>query len=487
MNATVAAMAELCCERNETMRACRSCGGQTLDLFLSQQAEKALRNGTIVPARDPGDFLETAARFTAERLGERAGEEVKKALGLKALCSADHLGALFCSQSFQGDLLFAELLQKLHTKTRYVPVFCGGQVELENSTYARGISAYQSGDEKQLFPIFPAKHSVQMASCSDAIGPDMLARFRKMAAEKTDNPVLLGALEQLGPGLYGNEELQSYARFSDQVTLAGEKLSHELFEGESGPVFVYLEAEELVRPLLIEELRDEASLISRMLDEAELREKLTRTKTPDGASLSDLLFKGADEKGRKIALTLTPDGDLSGTDWHHERVTYSCRRSVLLPLLEERKVLPGVFTNALITFFERGLTWFGGPFQSVYLPGWQRSFVQFLRECGMDETAELFGAYDCSGYISGPMFALFRGRDFAATAGPVEFFLTRPPYERIRSLIQETTLWDAHIIGLSEMYFDLVLRNEREENWYRLIAEELYRWDPKYMLELSSF
>ena len=33
------------------------------------------------------------------------------------------------------------------------------------------------------------------------------------------------------------------------------------------------------------------------------------------------------------------------------------------------------------------------------------------------------------------------------------------------------------------MYFDLVLRNEREENWYRLIAEDLYSDFPANRIE----
>ena len=45
----------------------------------------------------------------------------------------------------------------------------------------------------------------------------------------------------------------------------------------------------------------------------------------------------------------------------------------------------------------------------------------------------------------------------------------------IRRLISATGLWNAHLVGLAEMYYDLFHKNEREENWYRTIGESLYR------------
>ena len=484
MNDKTAAMAELCCSRNGTMRACRACRDETLDIFLSRQAEKVRRNQSVPHLKRAEDFFESAGSAVRERLGEEAAREVEKALRCGALGTADHHGALFCSQSFQGDILFSELLKKLGSPTNYVPLLSFGQVELENATYARGISTYMSGEEKQLFPIFPGKHSVQMASCSSKIDHDMMSRFVKAAEKKTDDPCLLSILKCLSSEIYESDDVQRFDRFADQVTRIGAMLSGRLFEGGDGPVFVYLEAEELIRPLLIRELKDPFSLISRLLDDEGTRRKLASSRTADGHCLGEQLFKGADEKGRKIPLALTAEGTLTGSDWHHETVTFSLDRDSLTSLLEERKLFPGVFLAALLLFFERGLTWLGGPFQSGYLPIWQQGFVQLLMDLNWKEEADRIAAYDCTGYISGPMFALFKGPDFAATAGPVEFIAARPSYERIRALLKETTLWDAHVIGLSEMYFDLVLRNEREEDWYRILAEDLYQWDQKYMLEI---
>ena len=478
----VSSMAALCASRNATVQKCFENASVTLDAFYDREAEKVRRNRAVKPLKDPEDFIRRAGSFAAERLGDKAGEDVMRAAGSGAICTADHHGSLFSSQTFQGDLLFAEVLRKLDAETRYVPIFSAGQVELENSTYARGISAYTSPLKKQLFPFFAAKNSVQLASHAKGITPEMIARFRKQTLVKADNEPLKAALSDICQ-IYESAKVQAYSRFPDQATAAGVLLGKKLFEDGGGPLFAYLEIEDVVRPLLVEELSDPASYLSRMLDDPAARKKLSEITGPDGTSLAGLLFKGADEKGRKIALSLTEDGQLSGKDWRGQTVSYGTDRRELLPLLEAEKVFPGVFTIAFLLAFERGLTWFGGMFQSVYLPAWQEALALFFETSGLPEEADLFRSYACDAYICGPMFALYGGDGFATAAGPVEFFISKPAYEQVREMIRPLGLWDAHLIGLTEMYFDLVLRDEREPDWFRVTAEELYR---RYVEETNS-
>ena len=115
----------------------------------------------------------------------------------------------------------------------------------------------------------------------------------------------------------------------------------------------------------------------------------------------------------------------------------------------------------------------GGAFQAIYLPMWQEKFVDILRKAGINKEAEIINDYDCTGYLCGPMYALYGDDDFLTTAGPLEFWIRRPQYEKVRTNMLRTRLWDAHLIGLSEMYFDLTGSKEREEGWYRKIAEDL--------------
>ncbi len=478
MTNDIGRMAELCRQRCRTVAACYAFGQMDLYSFVRMQAQKVKRNRQAGCLRDPSDFEASAAEHFRKLLGDEAASELREALKEKVICTADHHGSLYCSQFFQGDILFALIMEELGSRDAVVPVLAAGQVELETSTYSRGVCAYSSGDRKLLLPLFPAKYSVQLASYAASVSPDMISRFRRRFVDDGEDRRLRQVLDEILRDLYEPEEITKAGCFPDQTTLIGARLMDRVFPGEA-PSFAYLEMETVVQPLLLAELGDEDSLLARLLYDGKMREKLIRTKLPDGSSPGDLLFRAADEKGRKIMLSLTEDGFLRGLDWRKEAVRYPSGPAELSSLIREKKVFPGVFTEALLLFFERGITWMGGMFQASYLPLWQTALAGVLENSSCAPQAEQIRAYDCTGYVCGPMFALYRGGGFATTAGPAEFWRDPVPFERIRKLVRETSLWDAHMIGLSEMYFDLTVSREREPDWYRRIAEDNYRTYPE--------
>ena len=478
-------MAWLCRQRSETVMASYAFGQMDLDAFVGLQAQKVRHNTKVGSLRNASDYETSVKALARKLLGEEVSSGLEETLKMKVICTADHLGSLYCSQFLQGDLLFALVLEKLGIRNPYVPVLAAGQVELENSTYARGICAYSSGDKKLFLPLFPAKHSVQLASHAAPVTKDMTDRFRKRFVDAGEDPRLGQVLREICRDLYDPEEVRNAGSFSDQTTLIGKRLMDCLFAGES-PSFAHLEMERAVLPLLLTELTDEESLLHRLLYDENVRGELIRKKLPDTLSLADLMFRAVDEKGRKIMLSLTEDGHLTGRNWRKEPVCYETEPDRLSALLREKTVIPGVFTETLLLFFERGITWIGGMFQSSYLPLWQAALTEVLEGVGLASQAELIRGYDCSGYICGPMLMLYRGDGFATTAGPAELWKSSLSFERIRRLARKTSLWDGHIIGLSEMYFDLVLRDERETDWYKKIAEDLFRAYPENVVTDGS-
>ena len=150
-------MAQLCRQRNETVLASYAFGRMDLDAFSLLQARKVKYNLQIGSLLDSTDAEESAAALARKLLGEAEAFALREAMKKKVICSADHHGSLYCSQFFQGDILFALILEKLGCGNTCVPVLAAGQVELENSTYARGICAYSSGENKLFLPLFPAK------------------------------------------------------------------------------------------------------------------------------------------------------------------------------------------------------------------------------------------------------------------------------------------------------------------------------------------
>lgn len=474
-------LADLCAERNFTVRACRESGDMTLDAFLALQAEKVRRNRRIPPLLDPSDLILVASDLAGRRLGPAFAEGVREALGFGVLCTADHHGGIYCSQTFQGDLSYAALLKKLGCAGRTVPIVGAAQVELSNVAFARGICIYTDPGEKQFLPIFRRKLRNRMTSQAPPIDREMTAEFRKSLRTVSD-PHMRSTLEELLGTVYESDAVLAADSFSAQTTLIGAALSEHLFSDADTPLLVYLEAEELALPLLLRELREGTSLFARLLGDAQFRKALCAVRTEEGVPLAGHLFGCADEKGRKVFLLLGEDGTLTGTTLDGGTLCFPADFDSLIGLLESRTLFPGLYALALLLAFERGFTWMGGTFQSLYLPEWLRLTVRLLESLGLSDEADRIRPYDGSGYLCGLMYALFRGDGFAAPAGPAEMWMIRPPFRTVCERMARTSLWDAHLIGLSEMIPDLISRDERPDGWYRSVAEQLYPLFPENCL-----
>ena len=475
-------LAEKCSERNAVVRACREEGEMTLDAFLSFQAEKVSRNQRIRPLCDPADFITVASHMAEKRIGSEAADEVRSALRLGVICTADHHGGIFCPQTFQGDLLYGFLLQKLGYTGRHIPIFGAAQVELSNATYARGICLSSDRDEKQLLPLFRRKYRNMMTFCVPPVSQEMIDEFRRDCLRRVADLRMKDALESILDTVYESDDVLSAGSFSAQTTRIGVHLSEHMFSGESTPAFTYLEAEEAVLPLFVKELRDGSSLLTQLLSQPAARKELCALHAADGVPLAGNLFGCADGKGRKVFLLLEEDGMLAGKTLDGEILRYPADPSTLADLLESRRLFPGLYALALLLAFERGITWMGGMFQSLYLPEWQRCTVRMLEALGFAAEADCIRPYDGSGYLCGPVFALFCGDGFAAPAGPAEIWMIHPELSGIRKKMAETCLWNAHVMGLSEMVPDLFSASERADGWYRSIAEGVYRAFPGNML-----
>ena len=210
-------LADLCAERNFTVRACRETGDMTLDAFLALQAEKVRRNRRIPPLCDPADLIAAASGLAGRRLGPAFAEGVREALGFGVLCTADHHGGIYCAQTFQGDLFYAALLRKLGYTGRTVPILGAAQVELSSSTFARGICIATDPEEVQLLPLFRRKYRNRMTSQVPPVDRDMIVEFRK-SLRTVMRPEMRSALEELIGTVYESDAVLAAESFSAQTT-----------------------------------------------------------------------------------------------------------------------------------------------------------------------------------------------------------------------------------------------------------------------------
>lgn len=447
-----------CAQKNETIKN-RSQSSVSMRQYLAFEKARCESNSIGDSMNADIDFINISDSYVKKLLGQEAANAVSKALSKGAIATADHHGALYCAQSFQGDILFSELIKSMGYDGAYIPIFSTGIVELENSAYARGICVYTDAKSKQFFPFFPAKDSVRLA-CA-AIGIDSVLVDRAVnRIQKETSGEQRDVLVDLCNDIYRSEDIASCTSFSWQTTKAGVALCRKLF-GENGPFFVYIQLEDIVKELLKKELEDADSLVSHILFDERVVDNL--------GELAEHLFIAVDEKGRKISLTLSA-GVLTGKDWHKEQVEYEATWDNILALLEEGVLWPDTLLSVAVLFFERRITWYGGIFQSVYLPKWQQMLCDVLDKAGYQDESKTISKLDCGGYISGPAFAMYKKNDFAVCAGPVECLLTHTNYEQLTASLDNLNMYEAHIRGLCEIYFDLVYRNEREEDWYEKIG-----------------
>ena len=460
-----------CSRRNDTVKNYIS-SDKSLRQHLADIKAVTEKNSAVSYPKDMSDVLNAAYSYTEDLFGKEPAEKVREALEYKVINTADHHGGFYSAQAFQGDLFFTQLLKMMGYKGEYYPLFSFSHVELENSTYARGISCYGSADGRQLLPLHRAKAGNQMVAVAGGYDREMLKRMKEridtirppFTAEHKDK------LNDIIDRIYGDENILRRERYADQLSLIGEKISAECFK-DAAHKHIYIEAEEIIRPLMIKDLNDENSMLWHMFYAPKVREGLNEEKAEEGVPLAGMLLRGVDAKGRRIH-TLVKDGDkIEGMDHAGRLLDYPMDPGQICGLLNDRKLIPSGLAAAVVLAFERGYTWAGGYFQALYLPKWVEQCERIFRNAGLDTFADTVAAYDGSSFISGPVYALNETEDHAAVpAGPLEFMLRKPELNRMDELL-ETSMADSMKMGIFEMYIDLVPARAKDEGWYREAAE----------------
>lgn len=460
-------------QRNATVRrAIREYGELSLQDFLVLQRGRLEANAERTPMQPKEDFLQICADYVKARLGAAMAERARRALEQGALHTADHLGGLYSPQSFQGDLLFGRLLG-----ADCVPCFAAGSVTLHSGTYARGIQYFSNARGGGRHPIFNGKQAKCAASLVDAFAESAVIRARNKTAN-IEEPGARDAVRRVLEEIYLQEDVLGQERFADQVTLLGAALSRRLGGCFEEKPLIYFESEEVSRELLLLDLENPDSLVSAMLFDPAVRRELEASEEP----LSSILFRGSDGEGHMFPLRLGVDGQLRGRTNRGEEVCLPADRASLKEALVRRQVFVTGYLRTLMLAFARGFTWYGGIFQSDYLPRWQQATKEALDRAGRSRLCEEVAGWRTDGYISGPIFALHavEGGEApsdgeaasikAVHAGPLEWAMHPPGNEKVDWLLAHTTVAEAHRMGLFEIYFDLFAPGERARDWYETIA-----------------
>ncbi|MCR5279982.1 MAG: hypothetical protein K6E19_11130 [Lachnospiraceae bacterium] len=472
---------EDCCRRNKTVDRFGH-SDKTLADHLSYLSSIAERNRSFGSNKSADDVYAFAHEHVERLFDKETADSVTEALKHNIITTADHHGGIFSAQAFQGDLLYGELLKRMGYKGRYTPVFSFSIVELENSTYARGLCAYTNPCKRVQLPIQPKKDLNRMVAVTKGFNPEMVERAKLLLKDpamgfKEEASELADILDKF----YSDTEIVGLERYSDQISLIAKRMSEYYFADDDSRRLVYIEAEEITRKLLIKDLKDETSIARHIFFDPKLRKAINEVRTEEGLPLSALLLRGVDEKGRRVHTELQPDGKLLGAGLNGFKRDYPTDIDSLIGLIEARELLPNGFLDAVLLFFERGITWLGGYFQAIYLGTWRDLLIKALEKAGLSHLADKFKSYDCTGYISGPVYMLTEALDGLCNAGPVELMKCKMTSDSFSERMN-IKMCDAHKMGLFEIYLDLIPADLKIEGWYRTIADYVKENYGAYMI-----
>jgi hypothetical protein len=431
--------------------------------------------------------------------------------------TANHQGADYFAQSVQGTLIFAlnRLLSSPQSPT--VPVFAFGNVPLNNLTFPRGMLLYRV-NQSQLnkmplkAPLFPDRLKRRMVSHTPKFDQAMVLRLKKRLKQMVLKNLVASDSGNIAAEIldndYCNPAVIRLPDYSQQATVLNNRIWKQLFRNKKPSAdLIYLEIEKIVSQLLVSDLTDTQSLAYQVMFEKELRKHTLEalncvTGCWDNATLcrradphftnedqkhsnhnaGTVFFWGIDSSGRRIPLALIKTNAstamLRGISDHGKQfeIPFTCQS--LLEGLQQRKLLPSLFTCFLTIAFARGIVCIGGYHQGEYLPLMKQGLVAALRQTnGYHDAAHLIEKVPADSYLSGMMAVMTETEngDGLTPAGPVEIIagrgITHDEIEQMRAL----TVREAHIAGLFETVPDIIRPSLLEPDWKLKLAQDCYQ------------
>jgi len=427
------------------------------------------------PLQPADDFLMFSKEYNEALLGKEIALELDKVLRFPLLNTANHHGVDYFPPSVQGNLLFWKALKENGIKTKYLPVCSFGIVSLSNSSYARGITSYSICDKLFRVPIFPKLIENKMVRYVPAFTEAQVkhtifrlnSEFRDVAASAD----MRQALEKY----YLDKNVLEQKFYANQAVFINRMLSEDMYPEGDIPQIIYMEMEPIINRLLLKDLKDENSMIYRILYDSRILNGIRKQMEEGNPCMSTMFFWGTDSSGRRYILDFCADGIMRGVTLAGDHVELPASAKDLADLIGQEKIVPSGYTMAILLSFARGYTWLGGYFQGDYLPEWQKGTAAvFAKVEEYRGWAEHIMNYDCTGYISGPVYAMNRTVDgLLAPAGPLEIIHNGGMNLSTLDHLMDATVTDAHRMGLSSSYPELVPIAERTGNWNHKIGEQL--------------
>lgn len=384
--------------------------------LLEREGELPLEDYAKALYQNPKGASEVACQILEQQVRELYGfssasmvrEQISRA-GI--VNTGDHHAILGHHTIFQGNILAS-----LASSPVYI-VLAFGNIPLNNDSYPRGVIL---GDAK--YPLFPDRDKLSLVyGCRAFRDREKLPNRLK---EHFDIDDIVFSLELL----------------SQQISLINSRIWKLCCP--TLPPMIYIQAEDLIRELLIDNIRNEGVLFDILFDDRLRQRVLERFRGVAGAwseNSGTHFFWGRDEKGRAVRyskMTLSPDDVIKG--------------------LTNKTLLPGLFLSFTALILS-GFRCLGGFSQVDYLS----EMVDGLSKLELIEYQER-----TDGFTLGPLF-LINDDGIVTTKN-----LLDSPYD---GKVPKISLKTASLLGLHKMYGALVPTVEREDEILAYSTLELAR------------
>ena len=239
---------------------------------LNEYTDLLLNKVNYIPLQDRNDLFDVLLEYVSPLLGKKCADEIIKDIqNIPAVLTANHFGANYFSQSIQSCLIFALPNLSQNNSQKTVPVFSCGNVPLNNAEFPRGFLLYDSTSLSiKKVPIFPDRMKRQMVCRSTAITFEMMKRVsdRLKNSDDEDESYVssIDTLKEIIQNDYCSEEVLKRPDYSSQLVILSKKLWNNIFsKNVKKPQLVHLEMEHIVAKLLIHDLNNTDSLVSRIM------------------------------------------------------------------------------------------------------------------------------------------------------------------------------------------------------------------------------
>lgn len=487
---------------------------RTIEKFGPISLDDYLRKALSIcrkPLQPRNDLLEAVYRYVAPLLGEKVAEKAACELQTSPMVlTAHHHGVDFQAQSVQTSLIFS--LREIDGKpASTVPVFACGNIALNNPTYPRGLLLYYADRQAEKFtppvkvPIFPDQRKRKSVSVVSPYDTDMLIRTEQLLTTMAKKDQISSIVERTAKNVlqedYRDPSVIGLKNYSQQAVVLNNRIWKRFFcDSDCAPEMVFLELEQITNLLLKIDLNNEDSLIWQIMFNPTIRAKIlsrldgakacwdrgkmaqrllldSNQAIPSPSNCGTIFFWGVCDNGSRIPLLLTcKEGranTLQGRDDKGKLWAFPFNPKDILDGLLSGRLLPSLFTCYSTIGFARGVSCCGGYFQAHYLSVMQRSLIDVFSEIsGYAEFAEHISQTPSDIYLSGMQAIMYRlDDDLLLPVGPLGMIakggLSQDQIKKIGSL----TVQDAHMASLMDTLPDILLPEERPDQWHLRLAK----------------